>query len=1049
MSSPSQKHGSCGHIMASFDSHNFCARCREKGKGTDPCINKNDCNSCNLLTEEQCLQLSTPSYRLKKEKRDLKKSDTPKQDSSSSSLIDPYSVTVVGAVDAQGILQSPGSSSGKAQKTDSSSKPKDLKPKAEKPSKSSPKSHKSSVDSKIDDLDQKWADRFNRLEALLLAKTLDKPDPAFTSVKVAPTHSPPASSAISDKPFIRPSGSASGTDASGTDLAFQSQVTDQSVRPDTLQHTSDLTGSLQTVSKSTSKSQKNRASTDRLSDRAGTASPVPQQVPSRSSSAPARRLSTSSMDTDTDLSDRPPVDIFVEEGELSDQELESATADPDQTLSEEQTYRETMSGIRSFMGWTHIPEVDTAASTADDNPFAGPKSQPSGKVSVSMPTDEWLCSKMGKLNLTLTEGYPSRSSEAGGLLKDQFVRPPRSQAKWYSLASNQEKPGQDTGKTVSAWSTDASKINSTYSRIAKAAGIASTPPASRQISQDNLRRWEKSAREASTICNQAAAFNRCLYKVQDSMQSQLKVIKADFSKGKSSSKVSQAADELQFLMNFNSSITQSMAKTLEHLTDFVFVTVANTTLARRETLICLTSSWELNRTPLLPCVQDHYIFLHCSQIQHLSRQNRISPTSKARDNPSLGRKVAFTLMSVRTSVQISESQTALLGRILGTGDSTREARPKPPTTHRDQPRASSPINDNHCVKGLQEGLLAGSKTVSQELLTDSVNYGVVKVVHSAPGPSQRKEVSPGLAACQKSKSHKLKYVNSASCVISLSCVQSVPNVPNAVQNPPVGARLQNFWQTWLGRGASPTVVQILREGYTLPFRTRPNLTRFPTVVSCYVNPHRNSYLLEALHQLMDKHAIELVRNQTSLGFFNRLFLVPKPNNKWRPILDLSNLNIFLKVEKFKMETPETIRTSLQKQEWVTSVDFKDAYFHIPIQEQSRKYLRFHIQGQTYQFKALPFGLSTAPMEFTVLAKEVKLMAMHKGIRIHQYLDDWLVRAGSQQVCLHHTQILVKMFQELGWLVNMEKSELEPKQIFDFVGYQFDLRAGRVRPTMDR
>ena len=193
--------------------------------------------------------------------------------------------------------------------------------------------------------------------------------------------------------------------------------------------------------------------------------------------------------------------------------------------------------------------------------------------------------------------------------------------------------------------------------------------------------------------------------------------------------------------------------------------------------------------------------------------------------------------------------------------------------------------------------------MSQELLTDSVNYGVVKVVHSAPGPSQRKEVSPGLAACQKSKSHKLKYVNSASCVISLSCVQSVPNVPNAVQNPPVGARLQNFWQTWLDRGASPTVVQILREGYTLPFRTRPNLTRFPTVVSCYVNPHRNSYLLEVLHQLMDKHAIELVRNQTSLGFFNRLFLVvPKPNNKWRPILDLSKLNIFLKVEKFKMET---------------------------------------------------------------------------------------------------------------------------------------------------
>ena len=41
-------------------------------------------------------------------------------------------------------------------------------------------------------------------------------------------------------------------------------------------------------------------------------------------------------DSDTDLSDHPPVDIFVEEGELSDQDPDVTAADPDQTLSEEQ-----------------------------------------------------------------------------------------------------------------------------------------------------------------------------------------------------------------------------------------------------------------------------------------------------------------------------------------------------------------------------------------------------------------------------------------------------------------------------------------------------------------------------------------------------------------------------------------------------------------------------------------------------------------------------------------------------------------------------------------
>ena len=192
MSSPSQKHES--YIMASFDSHSFCARCSEKGKGSDPCISNNDCNHCKSLMEDQRLQLSMPSYRLKKEKRDLKKSsDPPKQDSSSSSLIDPSSVTVVGAVDGQGILQSPGSSSGKKKKSNpaekvKSSSSKDKAATTEKPSKLlSSKTHRSSPDTRIEELDQKWSERFNRLEALLLAKSLDRQEPTFTSVKVAPT----------------------------------------------------------------------------------------------------------------------------------------------------------------------------------------------------------------------------------------------------------------------------------------------------------------------------------------------------------------------------------------------------------------------------------------------------------------------------------------------------------------------------------------------------------------------------------------------------------------------------------------------------------------------------------------------------------------------------------------------------------------------------------------------------------------------------------------------------------------------------------------------
>ena len=71
MSSPGQKHGTCGHIMAIFDGHLKCAHCRDKGVGEDLC--SEDCPICKAFTAEQIQQLATPTYRTRKEKEHSKK----------------------------------------------------------------------------------------------------------------------------------------------------------------------------------------------------------------------------------------------------------------------------------------------------------------------------------------------------------------------------------------------------------------------------------------------------------------------------------------------------------------------------------------------------------------------------------------------------------------------------------------------------------------------------------------------------------------------------------------------------------------------------------------------------------------------------------------------------------------------------------------------------------------------------------------------------------------------------------------------------------------
>ena len=91
-------------------------------------------------------------------------------------------------------------------------------------------------------------------------------------------------------------------------------------------------------------------------------------------------------------------------------------------------------------------------------------------------------------------------------------------------------------------------------------------------------------------CNQAVRLNKCLCKVQQGMQLQLKVLQSEQTKGKSAGKVGAATEEHKYLMNFNTSITQCMAKAMEHFFDFTFVSMTNVTLVRWDSYLAHVKS---------------------------------------------------------------------------------------------------------------------------------------------------------------------------------------------------------------------------------------------------------------------------------------------------------------------------------------------------------------------------------------------------------------------------------------------------------------------------
>ena len=144
---------------------------------------------------------------------------------SSSTLVDPSLVSVIGLAKETGVKSSEEMSTSpvgaKVKKTDKSleavsstsevaktRKSPDSKVAKEKSTKkrhSSPvKSTTASTESKLEAMDSKWSERFSRLEAMLLSKSLSQPAPTFQLVKVTPVKPPPVGVLDNTEPFFAP-----------------------------------------------------------------------------------------------------------------------------------------------------------------------------------------------------------------------------------------------------------------------------------------------------------------------------------------------------------------------------------------------------------------------------------------------------------------------------------------------------------------------------------------------------------------------------------------------------------------------------------------------------------------------------------------------------------------------------------------------------------------------------------------------------------------------------------------------------------------------------
>ncbi|PTA42288.1 hypothetical protein C8054_31520, partial [Micromonospora sp. RP3T] len=223
-------------------------------------------------------------------------------------------------------------------------------------------------------------------------------------------------------------------------------------------------------------------------------------------------------------------------------------------------------------------------------------------------------------------------------------------------------------------------------------------------------------------------------------------------------------------------------------------------------------------------------------------------------------------------------------------------------------------------------------------------------------------------------------------------------------------------------------------------------TPFDGVFPTLVGPEQALVMEQEVETLLRKNAIEVVPpHDRESGFYSRYFIVPKKDGGLRPIIDLRRLNHSVMKLKFKMLTVKQVVSQIRSEDWFVTIDLKDAYFHVSILPQHRKFLRFAFRGEAYQYRVLPFGLALSPRTFTKCVDAALAPLRLQGIRILNYIDDWLILGSSASRCRSrsHERAGVETERQEKCAVSITEDHLSGR------GVGFDHDAGTFVSCSDR
>jgi len=189
---------------------------------------------------------------------------------------------------------------------------------------------------------------------------------------------------------------------------------------------------------------------------------------------------------------------------------------------------------------------------------------------------------------------------------------------------------------------------------------------------------------------------------------------------------------------------------------------------------------------------------------------------------------------------------------------------------------------------------------------------------------------------------------------------------------------------------------------------------------------------------------EIIRPSYS-DYASPIVLAKKKNGSTRICVDYRRLNEKIVKTRYPLPLIEDQLDLLQGAKVYSTLDLKNGFFHVAIEESSRKYTAFIIPNGHYKFLKMPFGLSTSPAYFQKYVNAVFHELTTKKI-VAVYMDDVIIPSTNIRDGLSHLKLVLETAAKHGLSFNWKKCQLLKSRV-NYLGYVIE--NGEITPSEEK